>query len=71
MREITFSQKEELRSAMKILPPRDQEVLSMRFGLDGDLLLTLEQVGMYFNVSGERIRQIEARALRRLETGEA
>jgi RNA polymerase sigma factor (sigma-70 family) len=62
MREIPTSLKEELRSLLVILPPRDQEVLKMRCGLGGDLPSTLEQVGMYFNVSREKIRQIEARA---------
>ncbi|GMO58915.1 MAG: RNA polymerase sigma factor RpoD [Treponemataceae bacterium] len=48
------------------LPPREQEVLKMRFGLEGGYPLTLEEVGLYFNVTRERIRQIEAKALRRL-----
>ena len=48
------------------LPPREQEVLKMRFGLDDGYSLTLEEVGLYFNVTRERIRQIEAKALRRL-----
>ena len=67
MHETTFSQRENLKAAISILSPRDQEVLKMRFGVDGDPPLTLEQVGMYFNVSSERIRQIEARAVRRLQ----
>jgi len=67
MWELTSSQKESLKAALTTLPPRDRQVLSMRFGLDGDLCLTLAQVGMYFNISRTRVGQIEARALRRLQ----
>lgn len=51
---------------LKEIPPREQEVLKMRFGLEDGYPLTLEEVGLYFNVTRERIRQIEAKALRRL-----
>ncbi|MCH5294571.1 MAG: RNA polymerase sigma factor RpoD [Treponema sp.] len=57
---------EQLRTVLSTLPPREQEVLKMRFGLEGGYSLTLEEVGLYFNVTRERIRQIEAKALRRL-----
>ncbi len=57
---------EQLREVLATLPPREQEVLKMRFGLDDGYSLTLEEVGLYFNVTRERIRQIEAKALRRL-----
>ena len=57
---------EQLRSVLSTLPQREQEVLKMRFGLDDGYSLTLEEVGLYFNVTRERIRQIEAKALRRL-----
>ena len=57
---------EQLREVLSTLPPREQEVLKMRFGLDDGYSLTLEEVGLYFNVTRERIRQIEAKALRRL-----
>ena len=57
---------EEITGILKTLPPREQEVLKMRFGLDDGYSLTLEEVGLYFNVTRERIRQIEAKALRRL-----
>ncbi len=57
---------EQLRATLSTLPPREQEVLKMRFGLDDGYSLTLEEVGLYFNVTRERIRQIEAKALRRL-----
>ncbi|MBR0155017.1 MAG: RNA polymerase sigma factor RpoD [Treponema sp.] len=57
---------EQLREVLSTLPPREQDVLKMRFGLDDGYSLTLEEVGLYFNVTRERIRQIEAKALRRL-----
>ena len=58
--------KEHLNDVIKTLPQREQEVLKMRFGLNGGYSLTLEEVGLYFKVTRERIRQIEAKALRRL-----
>ncbi len=57
---------EQLKEVLFTLPPREQEVLKMRFGLEDGYSLTLEEVGLYFNVTRERIRQIEAKALRRL-----
>ena len=57
---------EQLRTVLSSLPAREQEVLKMRFGLEDGYSLTLEEVGLYFNVTRERIRQIEAKALRRL-----
>jgi len=57
---------EEIITILKTLPVREQDVLKMRFGLDDGYSLTLEEVGLYFNVTRERIRQIEAKALRRL-----
>lgn len=56
----------QLREVLATLPPREQEVLKMRFGLEDGYSLTLEEVGLYFEVTRERIRQIEAKALRRL-----
>jgi len=57
---------EQMQEVLVTLPPREQEVLKMRFGLDDGYSLTLEEVGLCFNVTRERIRQIEAKALRRL-----
>ena len=57
---------EQLRTVLGTLTPREQEVLKMRFGLEDGYSLTLEEVGLYFDVTRERIRQIEAKALRRL-----
>ena len=56
----------QLHEVLSSLPEREQEVHKMRFGLDDGYSLTLEEVGLYFNVTRERIRQIEAKALRRL-----
>jgi RNA polymerase primary sigma factor len=58
--------REHVQMILSTLPPREQEVLKMRFGLDDGYSLTLEEVGLYFNVTRERIRQIESKALRRL-----
>jgi RNA polymerase primary sigma factor len=57
---------EQIAEVLSTLPKREQEILKMRFGLDGGYSLTLEEVGLYFDVTRERIRQIEAKALRRL-----
>ncbi|MDR2808073.1 MAG: RNA polymerase sigma factor RpoD [Spirochaetaceae bacterium] len=57
---------EQLANVLATLPRREQEVLKMRFGLEDGYSLTLEEVGLCFNVTRERIRQIEAKALRRL-----
>lgn len=62
---------EQLQEVLSTLPPREQEVLKMRFGLEDGYSLTLEEVGLYFEVTRERIRQIEAKALRRLRHPEA
>ncbi len=58
--------KEQLRSALGVLSDREREVLEMRFGLNDGQDNTLEEVGKYFGVTRERIRQIEAKALRKL-----
>ncbi len=58
--------KEEIRNALETLTPREASVLIMRFGLDDNRPKTLEEVGAAFNVTRERIRQIEAKALRKL-----
>ncbi|MCR2044903.1 RNA polymerase sigma factor RpoD [Anaerosalibacter massiliensis] len=58
--------KEELLDVLETLTPREQEVLILRFGLGDGRIRTLEEVGKEFNVTRERIRQIEAKALRKL-----
>lgn len=58
--------KEEIKEVLKTLQKREQEVLELRFGLIDGTSYTLEEVGKRFNVTRERIRQIEAKALRKL-----
>ena len=58
--------KENLELILSTLPKREREVVEMRYGIKGGYPLTLEEVGLYFEVTRERIRQIEAKALKRL-----
>ena len=58
--------KEQLLGVLSTLTPREEKVLKLRFGLEDGRARTLEEVGKYFNVTRERIRQIEAKALRKL-----
>ena len=58
--------KEQLVDVLKTLTPREAKVLKLRFGLDDGRQITLEEVGKEFDVTRERIRQIEAKALRKL-----
>ncbi|HSE83032.1 MAG TPA: sigma-70 family RNA polymerase sigma factor [Thermodesulfobacteriota bacterium] len=64
---------ERLNEAFSILTPREEEVIKMRFGIDGDTTYTLEEIGQKYNLSRERIRQIEKEALNKIalsKTGE-
>jgi RNA polymerase primary sigma factor len=58
--------KEQVQNALSVLTERERQVLEMRFGLMDGKDYTLEEVGRYFNVTRERIRQIESKALRKL-----
>ncbi|WP_040198263.1 RNA polymerase sigma factor RpoD [Candidatus Soleaferrea massiliensis] len=58
--------KEQLSDVLQTLTPREEKVLRLRFGLEDGRSRTLEEVGKEFNVTRERIRQIEAKALRKL-----
>jgi len=63
---ISLNLKEQTGSVLKTLTPREEKVIKMRFGLDDGSEHTLEEVGQSFAVTRERIRQIEAKALRKL-----
>ena len=58
--------KEQLLSVLDTLTPREEKVIRLRYGIDDGKPRTLEEVGREFNVTRERIRQIEAKALRKL-----
>ncbi len=58
--------KEQVQEVVASLTPREQKVLILRFGLEDGRSRTLEEVGREFHVTRERIRQIEAKALRKL-----
>ncbi len=60
--------RESLRRVLRALPEREREVIEMRFGLTGERPYTLEEVGRAFNVTRERIRQIENHTLKKLES---
>jgi len=65
---IEFDMKKRTAEALKFLTPREQEVIRMRFGLDGGTEHTLDEVGRRFGLTRERIRQIEAKAMRTLRS---
>jgi RNA polymerase primary sigma factor len=63
---VTLDLKDQMASMLKTLTPREERIIKMRFGLDDGSERTLEEVGQSFAVTRERIRQIEAKALRKL-----
>ena len=63
---IQLNMKEQLGNMLKTLTPREEKIIRMRFGMDDGSEHTLEEVGQTFSVTRERIRQIEAKALRKL-----
>jgi len=65
--EVTLRE-ETLRKILGTLPSRQRAVLELRYGLNGEYPRTLDEVGRTFNVTRERIRQIENQSLRKLKT---
>ena len=59
--------KEDLQKTLAGLPERERRIIELRYGLNGNEPMTLEQVGQAFGVTRERIRQMEIRTLRRLQ----
>ena len=60
------SLRQEIEKVLSTLKPREAEIIKLYFGLDGDRPLTLEEIGEYFQLTRERVRQIKEKALRRL-----
>ncbi len=58
--------RDDLSTALQILPPREREIITLRFGLRGEAPLTLEEVGKQFHLTRERVRQLEVRAMSHL-----
>ena len=63
---MNLSLKEKMASVLRKLSPREERIIRMRFGFEDGTPRTLEEVGQVFAVTRERIRQIEAKALRKL-----
>jgi RNA polymerase primary sigma factor len=63
---INLNVREQTERVLRTLSPREEKIVRMRFGLEDGSEHTLEEVGQVFNVTRERIRQIEAKALRKL-----
>ncbi|HBU68971.1 MAG TPA: RNA polymerase sigma factor RpoD [Elusimicrobia bacterium] len=63
----TSRQNADISQALEKLPPREKEIIQLRFGLDGKTQFSLEQLGKKMKLSRERVRQLEERALRRLK----
>jgi len=63
----TYTLNDNLNDALSSLSPREEQILKMRFGINLDTTYTLDEIGKYFSLTRERIRQIEKRALEKLE----
>jgi RNA polymerase primary sigma factor len=61
------SLREEIRRVLKSLSPREAEIVNAYFGLDGENGVTIEQIGIKYDLTKERIRQIKERAIKRLQ----
>ena len=58
--------RDDLSEAMSHLTPRERNILQLRYGLSGEMALTLEQIGQRLNLTRERVRQLESEALKKL-----
>jgi RNA polymerase primary sigma factor len=67
--EVEFRHRD-LEDRLRELPPRDAKVVRMRFGLDGQKPMTLDEVGAVYGITRERVRQLETRSLKRLRSPE-
>ena len=68
---ININLKDQTAAVLQTLTPREEQVIRMRFGIGAGNEHTLEEVGQRFSVTRERIRQIEAKALRKLRSGKS
>jgi RNA polymerase sigma factor (sigma-70 family) len=59
--------REQIKSVLDSLAPKEKEIVLMRFGLDDGRIKTLKEIGEIFNISRERVRQIETKALSKLK----
>ncbi len=59
-----------IKDALSMLTPREEQILKMRFGIDYETTFTLDEIGKHFELTRERIRQIEKRSLEKLEGSE-
>jgi len=59
--------REQVREIVKVLDDREKQILKLRFGLDGEEIHTLEEIGATFNITRERVRQIEKKTLQKLK----
>jgi len=62
--------KEKIETTLKVLNPREEEIIRLRFGIGRDMPYTLEEIGRVMGLSRERVRQIEATALKKIQTGQ-
>jgi RNA polymerase primary sigma factor len=64
--EETIIRREEVQQLLSALNDREREIIALRYGLTGDAPQTLEELGAHFQITRERVRQIELRALKKL-----
>jgi RNA polymerase sigma factor (sigma-70 family) len=62
----TESMQEQINQALRTLTPREEKIITMRFGIEDGKERTLDEIGEAFNICGQRVRQIEQRAMRKL-----